>query len=184
MEIRNAVRPLAGLLGAGALITTLAFSLDAQSGPPTLTEMDYIEIQQLVARYSFALDNGADNGYMYADQFLPDGIFLKSQGREELAKLARGPRRGPLMIRNMASLAIIKPSPEGATGIQYAQAINFGERDKGTVTELDHYGHYEDVYVKTPAGWRIKSRRYVNLSGGLKARPQSTATTAPPAQPR
>jgi hypothetical protein len=183
MRIRSAIRPLVGLLGAGVLIATLAYSPEAQSGPATLTEMDYIEIQQLVARYSFALDNGAENGYMYADQFLPDGIFLKSQGREELAKLARGPRRGPLMIRNMASHVIIKPSPEGATGIQYAQAINFGERDKGTVTEYDHFGHYEDVYVKTTAGWRIKSRRYVNESGGIRPRPQ-TATSAPAAQPR
>ncbi len=184
MKIRSAVRRLTGLLAVGVLLATLAYSLKAQSGPSPLTEMDYVEIQQLVARYSFALDNGAENGYMYADQFLPDGIFLKSQGREDLAKLARGPRRGPLMIRNMASLVIIKPSPEGATGIQYAQAINFGERDKGTMTELDHYGHYEDVYVKTPAGWRIKSRRYVNESGGLKARPQSSASTAPAAPPR
>lgn len=184
MKIRSAVRPLVGLLGAGALIATLAYRPEAQSGSPALTEMDYVEIQQLVARYSFALDNGADNGYQYADLFIPDGIFLKSQGREDLAKLARGPRRGPLMIRNMASLAIIKPSPEGATGIQYAQAINFGERDKGTATELDHFGHYEDVYVKTPAGWRIKSRRYVNESGGLRPRPQSTANTAPAAPAR
>lgn len=134
---------------------------------PTLTAMDYIEIQQLLARYSFALDTGADNGYMYADLYLPDGVFNKSKGREELAALARGGRRGPTNVRNLSSFPIIKPSPEGATGIQYAQAINFGENRQPT--ELDHFGHYEDVYVKTADGWRFKSRTFVNESGSLRA---------------
>jgi hypothetical protein len=25
----------------------------------------------------------------------------------------------------------------------------------------DNGGHYEDVYMKTPEGWRIKERKYV-----------------------
>jgi hypothetical protein len=36
-------------------------------------------------------------------------------------------------------------SPEGVRGLAYL-------RDNG--------GHYEDLYVKTPAGWRIKERKY------------------------
>jgi hypothetical protein len=150
---------------------------------PTLTAMDYIEIQQLLARYSFALDTGADNGYMYADLYLPDGVFNKSKGREELAALARGGRRGPTNVRNLGSFPIIKPSPEGATGIQYAQAINFGENRQPT--ELDHFGHYEDVYVKTADGWRFKSRTFVNESGSLRAAPtQSGGAAATAPQPR
>jgi SnoaL-like protein len=144
---------------------------------PSLTAMDYIEIQQLLARYGFALDTGADNGYMYADLYTPDGVFGRSKGREELAALARGGRRGPLNVRNMGSYGIIRPSPEGATGIQYAQAINFAERDKNQPTELDHFGHYEDVYVKTAEGWRFKSRTFVNESGSLKPQSQRTAAT-------
>ena len=147
---------------------------------PTLTAMDYIEIQQLLARYSFALDTGADNGYMYADLYLSDGVFNKSKGREELAALARGGRRGPTNVRNLSSFPIIKPSPEGATGIQYAQAINFGENRQPT--ELDHFGHYEDVYVKTADGWRFKSRTFVNESGSLRAqqtRSGSDGSTTP-----
>src|SRR5262249_2414085 len=111
----------------------------------TLAVEDYIGIQQLLARYSFALDTGAANGYMYADLYAPDGVFNKSKGRDELAALARGGRRGPANVRNLASTAIIRPSPDGATGIHYAQAINFGENRQPT--ELDHFGHYEDVYV-------------------------------------
>jgi hypothetical protein len=149
----------------------------------TLTPMDYIEIQQLLARYSFALDTGADNGYMYADLYAPDGVFGKAKGREELARLARGGRRGPANVRNLASSPIIKPSPEGATGIQYAQAINFGQYRQPS--ELDHFGHYEDVYVKTADGWRFKSRTFVNESGSLHAPPtQSSGGTASVPQSR
>ena len=125
-----------------------------------------------------ALDTGADNGYMMADLFAPGGTFIKTQGRDELAKLARGGRRGPMNVRNMSSLAIIKPSPEGATGLQYAEAINFGERDKKTPTEVDHYGRYEDVYVKTAEGWRFKTRTFINESGGLRPASQRTSNTA------
>ena len=124
--------------------------------------MDYIEIQQLVSLYGFALDTGADNGYLYADLFVSDGAFGRAKGRDQLAALARGGRRGPRFVRNFSTFAVITPSPEGATGWQYAQAIDFWE--DGRPIMLDHFGHYEDVYVKTPQGWRFKSRTFVNES--------------------
>jgi hypothetical protein len=148
-----------------------------------LTAMDYIEIQQLLARYMFALDTGADNGYMYADLYTSDGVFNNVKGRDGLAALARGGRRGPANVRNLGSFPIIRASAEGATGIQYAQAINFGENRQPT--ELDHFAHYEDVYVKTPDGWRFKSRTVVNESGSLRAQPTRSSAdtaTAPPSR--
>jgi hypothetical protein len=33
----------------------------------------------------------------------------------------------------------------------------------GKAPAVDHGGRYEDVHVRTPEGWRIKSRRYVQL---------------------
>ena len=161
-------------------------AISAQKAEPTLTAEDYVAIQQLVARYSHALDTGADNGYMYADLYTPDGNFGKTQGRDELAKLARGGRRGPMNVRNMGTFEVIKPSPEGARGHVYMQAINFGERDKKTPTETDHFGRYEDVFVKTPDGWRFKSRTYINESGSLKPLSQRTSanTAAAPAPAR
>src|SRR5438552_9286236 len=160
---------------ASVLIAAAGWAQQKRGGAttaPTLTAMDYIEIQQLVARYGFALDTGADNGYMYANLYVPDGVFNKSRGREALAALARGGRRGPFNVRNLNSLPVIKPSPEGATGVQYAQAINFGENRQPT--ELDHFGRYEDVYVKTADGWRFKSRTFINESGSLA--PQAPAS--------
>jgi hypothetical protein len=40
-------------------------------------------------------------------------------------------------------------------------------------------GHYEDVYARTPQGWRFKSRRFVNESqAALKAPTTRSASTA------
>jgi len=65
-----------------------------------LTAQDYIDIQQLLNRYAFALDTCANNGYDYADLYTPDGIFYwgiggrKSIGREQLAEAAGGGKQG------------------------------------------------------------------------------------------
>ena len=99
---------------------------------------------------------------------LPTERSTTPKGRDALAALPRGPRRGPLYVRNYGALAIIQPTAEGATGIQYAQAMDF--EPGGRTGVLDHFGHYEDVYVRTPQGWRFKSRRFVNESqAALKA---------------
>jgi hypothetical protein len=43
----------------------------------------------------------------------------------------------------------LTPVPEGVRGLAYL-------RDSG--------GHYEDLYVKTPQGWRIKERKHFPLA--------------------
>lgn len=176
-------------LGAASLTYATQTTTHAQQKPSTaatpaaatLTAADYVEIQQLVARYAFALDTGADNGAMFADLFAPGATFGGVSGREAIAKLSLVPASGPLHVRNLSNLEIIKPSPEGATGILYVQSINFGEGARKTKTELDHFGHYEDVFVKTADGWRFKSRTFVNESGSLR-RQSERAPAATPAR--
>src|SRR4029079_15640502 len=82
-----------------AVLTLSAAGPSAQSaGFLPLTPMDRIEIQQLIARYAYALDTGGRNGYDYADLFEADGLFVgMNQGttgrayrrRDSLAALAR-----------------------------------------------------------------------------------------------
>jgi hypothetical protein len=144
--------------------------------PMTLTALDYIEIQQLVARYSRALDTCSNNGYDYADLYTADGWFAagrgdqvgtKFQGRDRLADAAGGGSQhcakltqpGGLWIHTSAN-HVITPSPEGATGI--VDLVYPLEHGGGFDTEhMGHVGHYEDVYVKTALGWRFKSRIHV-----------------------
>ena len=146
-----------------------------QFGPKSLTPQDYVDIQQLVAQYAYAIDNCTNNGYGYADLFVPEGwfapsrngqIIVKYEGRDKLAEAALGgakdcasvPWNG---ISHMLVNHVIQPSPEGATGKVYLVAVGLdGERGK-----VEAQGHYEDAYVKTPRGWRFKSRLHV-LSAG------------------
>ena len=63
---------------------------------------------------------------------------------------------------NYGGIAILQATADGATGIQYAQAMDFAPGGRTGV--LDHFGYYEDVYARTPQGWRFTSRRFVNQS--------------------
>jgi hypothetical protein len=165
---RNVILAAAAALALG-LVTLATAQTRREAGvqaAPALTVSDYIEIQQLVARYPFELNSGADNGYAMADLFTPDAIFcgrlvLFSQGRDAIAALARGRRGGSATLRtsHFATNHVIEPSPEGATGKQYLVVLNIGE--DGRPSSINQGGHFDDVYVKTPKGWRFKLRNYM-----------------------
>jgi hypothetical protein len=146
-----------------AVVAPLALGQQKVTGG-SLTAADYIEIQQLVARYAYAVDTHADNGYAYADLFAADGVFggaTPARGREALGKLARSTqseRAGPSYTRHYLTNVIIYPTPEGARGSQYLVAVDVSEG--GKPSSIVHGGRYEDVYLRTPDGWRFKSREY------------------------
>jgi len=151
------------------LAITAGWALHAQtSKPATLTAADYLEIQQLVARYSYAVDMHGGDGSAYAALFTPDGTFgTQAKGTAQLAELAaktNKERSGPAFARHFVTNVMIKPSPEGATGRSYLVALDISEVRKPTT--ILHGGHYDDVYVKTSQGWRIKSRTYVRSEIG------------------
>ena len=153
---------------------------------PALTPLDYIEIQHLVARYAYALDSGAENGYAYANLFADDGVFTGMNqgpngrsyaGRDTLAALARGGRRGPLYTSHFITNVVITPAAGGAVGKQYLAILALG--DGQDPHAIDHGGRYEDVYVKTPQGWRFKSRTFFGAEGGADPS-QLSKRPAPP----
>jgi hypothetical protein len=137
-----------------------------------LTAEDYFEIQQLVARYAHAIDTCSNNGYDYADLYVPDGEYSNSRsktkwrGRDRLAEAAGGGKQGCKKLQtetfrsHLIANHVIEPSPDGAVGKSYL--VYPGVR--GQHSDADHSGHvggYQDVYVKTPNGWRFKSRIHV-----------------------
>ena len=147
---------------------------------PSFTALDYIEIQQLVYRYGWALDSGADNGYAYADLYVPDGIFTGTnqgpngrsyQGRDRLAALARGGRRSPAFVSHYVANVIIEPTAEGAVGRSYVGIFDIGNGGNGAKSRLDHGGLYNDVYVRTGSGWRFKTRTYYESKSGEPVQP-------------
>ncbi len=139
---------------------------EKQKNGSSLTTMDYIEIRKLVAGYAYGLDGGADNGYQYADLFAADGhVFGRTTGRENIANLARREPHGPQYTRHFLTNVVIDPSPEGATGRQYLAVIDIGEDGKPTSIFLG--GRYDDVYERTPQGWRFKSRSLIRAEPSL-----------------
>jgi hypothetical protein len=171
---RTAVAGLVVLVAGAVSLATVG--AQQKRAPQALTALDYIEIQQLVNKYSFAIDSCSNNGYDYADLYTPDGVFYwgvgarKSVGREELAEAAGGGKAGcqklkqataekPLQTHTTSNL-VIEASPEGAIGKCYLVYPGV-EGIAGDPTHTGHVGGYQDVYVKTPNGWRFKSRLHV-----------------------
>jgi hypothetical protein len=170
-----------------ALCVTLS-SAQAQApqaaAPRELTALDYIQIQQLVAKYARAIDTCSNNGYDYADLFTPDGAFIPSlngrpgnpiQGRERLAEVSGGGSRGcknvgwiEQGVRHIYTNHIITPTPEGATGTVDMLMIGLG----GDPNKIEYDGYYEDTYVRTAQGWRFKQRvHHAKLDQGRRVTP-------------
>jgi actinorhodin biosynthesis protein ActVIA len=185
-------RTIIALITFATALTGLALvNVLAQSKPaPVLTAMDYVQIRQLVSRYAYALDTGGNNGYDFADLFLPDGEFIdpNAKGREQIAALARSSVQGPLNTIHYGMTLVLEPSRDGAIGRQYVTEFNFDDNvpplGKRTQWEVvgdkrgdlrKDGGQYKDVYVKTAKGWRFKSRQVVRSKSGGGTDPELMA---------
>ena len=142
---------------------------------PTLTAMDYIEIQQLANRYAQAIDSCSNNGYDYADLFTPDGEFVdniteegfakdglvRAKGREQLAAAA-GRRIAGVQERRLEGLEPPdgEPRDHADAGGSHRTRL-FGDNRREGSARCHSFRGYEDQYVKTSAGWRIKKRTHV-----------------------
>ena len=140
------------------------------AGKPILYPQDVLDIQELVARYPYTLDNGGEGGRALAELFTEDGVFVTPQatysGREALLKMASGhrPGQGPAYARNFATNTLLEPTPDGAKGRVYAVIIAIGENKQPSSVVTG--GHFEDTYVKTQQGWRFKRRQFIPNEGG------------------
>jgi len=162
------------VLGVFGLVLACSGDVSSGQGRPAasfagLTPADYIEIRQLVARYAYAVDTGADNGAVYAGLFADDGAFAdrmgrETKGRDALAALARRNTRGPQSAFHFIVNHVIEPSPEGAVGKEYLLQLRIGDGERPN--DVFGGGHYDDVYVRTSDGWRFKRRQFIPSEGG------------------
>ncbi len=173
----SAVLVVAAIVAAFALGRSgVGSQVEAQGTPGTLTALDYQQITQLINRYAYGIDTCANNGYDYANVFTADGVFIDrnsdagfaaggrvlAKGRDALAALVGGGTRGcktKLVWTDWSHLMLnheVTPTADGATGRIYL--VQLGMKGPGTI---ERHGGYEDVYVRTPEGWRIKSRTHV-----------------------
>ena len=121
---------------------------------------EYFEILQLYSKYSLTLDTG--DGDARAGLFTPDGLFYSDVSKhnpENMASLAsrtssRGKSERPLGGHMMFNI-LITPTPEGARG--FAEAF-IGGRATATGVITGTPAYYSDTLVRTPYGWRFKTR--------------------------
>ena len=127
----------------------------AGAGAAPLTLQDYIEIQQLYARYNHAIDSG--DGEQWVDTFTPDGVFNKHfTGRDVLLGFLKNWREqmNGAKCRHWISNLSIGGNSELATGAAYLLLLEVGSVPAAVVNS----GVYADQLVKTANGWRFKSR--------------------------
>jgi hypothetical protein len=127
----------------------------AQQRRSELTAQDYTEIQQLYARYNFAID--AVDADAFTSVFTPDGAFGNYVGHDALANFIRTNVTRDVAVnhrKHWNSNLLITGTPEGAKGAVYLLAINAGVRPPVILAAF----HYDDTLVKTSQGWRFKKR--------------------------
>ena len=137
-----------------------------KGGGKALTAQDFVEIQQLYAKYNWTLDSGDAEGY--ASTFTPDGVFNNNVGHDAIVKFA-GTFHGGMgsHVRHWNTNLLITPTSEGASGQVYLVLVDFGTKPASIVTSAS----YSDELTKTAQGWRFKKRA-------------TKGDTAPPAKPQ
>ena len=131
------------------------------AGKPSLSALDYIEIEMLYGWNNIALDSAAEKGEMFARTFTADGSLQADgrtvTGRKSLAEFAAG---GAPALKRWLSNLYVEPSADGAIGWAYIVTIDGFTAPGGTPAKatLQTGVLYRDALVKTPDGWRFKSR--------------------------
>ncbi|MBM3779106.1 MAG: nuclear transport factor 2 family protein [Acidimicrobiia bacterium] len=146
---RAVVLALFGLAGS-------AGGMSAQGGAGSLTVEDYLEIQELYAKYTRAVDMGGCWG---------DGVACKpytetfvDRAPDAVVNYHKRIREEGWASRHTYSGLLITPTPEGADGSVYALIYNV----TAVPPFVDHSVYYLDTLVRTPNGWRFLTRRIVN----------------------
>jgi hypothetical protein len=156
-------------------VVVLAAGAHGAAAAAELSATDVSQIQQLYARYNHAIDEG--NADAWADTFTADGVFANNfKGREALKGFINTWRTSPQMNgparRHFSADLVISSSAEGATGKVSAMLIDLSTQP----VSIASYIVYNDVLVKTPQGWRFKSRAIVPQTA------PAAAAAAPPAR--
>jgi hypothetical protein len=122
-----------------------------------LTPRDRIAIEQLYIRNAMGSDSAAEEGARFANTFTPDGVLQQGDariaGRPALAASVASKTPG---LHTWVSNIVVEPTRGGATGRAYVRVMNIG----GGPTTPTSLGVFDDVLVRTPQGWRFKTRAF------------------------
>jgi hypothetical protein len=119
---------------------------------------DLVEIQQLLAKYAVTITQGDIDGLVSV--FTPDGTysaFGETYALERFPVLVDAAPKGLFMT---GTPLVDFESDDAATGTQPLCFIEHSAHDM-------RIGYYRDTYVRTDAGWRLKTRAmtFIRRSG-------------------
>ncbi len=151
-----------------ALCTTILLAnlaaASSNAGPttPRLTTQDYMEIEQLYARFNHALDTRQPDEY--AQTWTDDGEFVGGRGPGR-GDQVRNPVKGGAALRMMAegpgiggrhfiSNLSILPEPGGVKASAYLLLMD----TRVSPAQVVETAIYDDTIVKVNGQWRFKRR--------------------------
>ena len=150
-----AVALVAGFVGFG----WVSAQQGSDSSPAALTGQDYEEIKELYARYN----QGSDfrDAELFLSAFADDAVMTRG-GRDIVGMAALRAERaeryagqtGDNGRRHHNGSFIITPTAEGAQARAYYVLLDVTSRPPTMVSS----GYYDDVFTRTPEGWRIQHR--------------------------
>ncbi len=141
----------------------------ADSGLRPLTVDDLLiiaECQRLMTEYGLRLDTG--RGASVAELFTEDGVYVtpraESRGREQLRAFftLRDEMEDRVSHHVMTNPMITIHGPDLATSHSVAIEYRSDDGSEGALrsdTRPGVVGDYEDTFVRTAEGWRIKERQ-------------------------
>jgi uncharacterized protein (TIGR02246 family) len=139
-----------------------------------LTGADIADIQQLHSRYNQGWDfRDVD---LYLSAYTDDGVFTTGAGEAYKGKTAIKDYLTSSFAKGVSgdvthnnTSVLVTPTADGASGRVYWYTINVLSQPPA----IAGTGHYEDTYVKTADGWRMKSRK--SIRGWPRRGPTATA---------
>jgi hypothetical protein len=161
------------LAAAAALLLITGGAMAKQPKYPASYARDRAQIEDLMARYLFAIDyNDWDS---YVETFAPDGVLEfasgKATGREPIralvTKFAEGIVRfyhtedgKPAKLRHVVLQSVIRVEGSHAWGrTLWVEMANHGPMD---TMKMGTYGIYEDEFAKKDGQWLIARRNVLN----------------------
>ena len=166
--MRKLTVPLAA--AAAAVLLTLAVSSMTSAAAGTSYAEDRAAIEDLQARYLFAMDFGDPD--LYVTTFTEDGVLDVGSGEirgrkaihDVIAKMpnSRTTENGlrPASGRHNISNIVLKVTGNKAVGRAYW--FHYSNNNPERKSVFDGYGHYEDELVKVNGQWLFSKRRIYN----------------------
>ena len=153
------VSSIALMLLFSSTVTNISQSIFAEQVIQDLSAKDFEEIKELYARYN----QGSDfrDTELFLSAFAKDAVMTREGGdivgmdelRADRARRYEG-KTGDVGRRHINGSYLITPTSDGAEARTYYLLMDVTIRPPNVISS----GYYEDKFVRTNSGWKIKHR--------------------------